>query len=189
MKMEIVKIAGPLDNNSVIVRDGEKVYAFDPAGRADDWRRRGVAAAFATHAHFDHISGLAGWDAPWFMNLEDMPAFQWSLAFLPTPIAVMPLDLADAPKLGDMEIIETPGHSAGGACFYFPSEKVLIAGDTLFYDSVGRTDLPTGDKNALLKSIELLKNYGFADYTLVIPGHGRTATWGEIKKVNPFVSE
>jgi glyoxylase-like metal-dependent hydrolase (beta-lactamase superfamily II) len=191
MKIEIVNM-NPVNTNSVVVGDGGKAYAFDPWGKAEDWKNLGIDAAFATHGHLDHISALAGLDIPWFMSGDDLPVLDWSNAdlaamFRMPPVVRPPRDLADAPKLGDMEIIKTPGHSAGSVCFYFTSEKILIAGDTIFYDCVGRTDLVTGDAEQLRRSIALLKSYGFSDDVLVIPGHGRSGTWGEISKANPFL--
>jgi glyoxylase-like metal-dependent hydrolase (beta-lactamase superfamily II) len=191
MKIEVVNM-NPANTNSVMARAGGATYAFDPWGRAEDWKGLGIVAAFATHGHFDHISALAGWDIPWFMSLEDLPVLDWSnnsLAplFSMPPVSVRPRDLTAAPAVGDMQIIKTPGHSAGGVCFYFPAEKTLVVGDTIFYDDVGRTDLPTGSRDQLAASVERLKNYGFADDVLVIPGHGRSGSWGEIAKANRFL--
>jgi glyoxylase-like metal-dependent hydrolase (beta-lactamase superfamily II) len=140
-----------------------------------------------THGHFDHIAALADLDIPWFMNHRGLPVLDWSNNFLPRPVLSLPADLSDAPPIGDMQIIETPGHTAGGVCFYFPSDKILLSGDTLFFDTAGRTDLPTGSHVQLLESIAKLKNFGFPDDTLVIPGHGRTGNWGEILRINPFL--
>ncbi|MDR3208818.1 MAG: MBL fold metallo-hydrolase [Rickettsiales bacterium] len=186
MEIEIINM-NPKNTNSVIVRNDGKVYAFDPWGSADDWNGMGVEAAFATHGHFDHISALAGWDVPWFMSGADLPVLEWSNMILESPVLTRPADLSDSPKIGDMRIIKTPGHSAGSVCFYFPSAKTLVSGDTIFYDCVGRTDLPTGNAEQLRQSIALLKNYGFPGDTLVIPGHGRSGTWGEIAKANPLL--
>jgi glyoxylase-like metal-dependent hydrolase (beta-lactamase superfamily II) len=193
MKIEI-RTLGVLDNNSVILRHGGQTYVFDPAGLPDDWRRPGdkIDAAFATHLHIDHISGLAGSDIPWFADADDLPALDWpngirAAFFNLPPVSAKPLDFAAAPKIPGMEIIKTPGHSAGSVCFYFPDEKTLLSGDTIFYDSVGRTDLPTGDPARLSESVALLKNYGFSDDVFVIPGHGHCGAWGEIIRTNKFL--
>ena len=174
--------------NSVLLTAGGKRYAFDPWGRASDWSN--IDAVFLTHSHFDHIIGLAGTNAPCFMDIGDLPVFNASRDYLATlgrKIETMPQDLEVAPKISGMEIIKTPGHSAGGVCYYFPSEKILLTGDTLFADTVGRTDLPTGDHEILMRSLALLKSRNFPSDTLVVPGHAKTATWSEILKNNPYM--
>ncbi|MDR2269185.1 MAG: MBL fold metallo-hydrolase [Rickettsiales bacterium] len=192
MKIEI-RTLGALENNCAILRADGKTYVFDPAGMPDDWRDLRIDAAFATHAHIDHISALSGLNVPWFMDADDLPTLDWSneirAEFFDLPaVSSKPLDFAFAPKIPGMEIIKTPGHSAGSACFYFPAEKILISGDTIFYNTAGRTDLPTGSGAQLARSIELLKNYGFSDDVLVIPGHGRMGLWDGIRRANSFLS-
>ena len=83
-------------------------------------------------------------------------------------------------------ILHTPGHTQGSVCLYLPEKNLLLAGDTLFAGSVGRTDLPGGDTHALLKSIHdrLLP---LPDATTVIPGHGPNTTIGEERDSNPFL--
>jgi glyoxylase-like metal-dependent hydrolase (beta-lactamase superfamily II) len=91
-------------------------------------------------------------------------------------------------RLGAVEVrvLYTPGHSPGGCCLWIPSEQRLIAGDTLFRDSVGRTDLPGGDSGQLFESIrkQLLP---LPDETVVIPGHGPETTIGRERRFNPFL--
>jgi len=85
-------------------------------------------------------------------------------------------------------ILHTPGHTEGSICLYIPDEALLIAGDTLFAGSVGRTDLPGGDGRTLIRSIhdQLMP---LPEETKVIPGHGRTTTIGEEKESNPFLQK
>jgi glyoxylase-like metal-dependent hydrolase (beta-lactamase superfamily II) len=100
----------------------------------------------------------------------------------------------DSPKDGDVvaagslagTVILTPGHTEGSLCLYLPHEELLIAGDTLFAGSVGRTDLPGGNTRRLLDSIRdrLLP---LPDATKVIPGHGESTTIGRERKSNPFL--
>ena len=83
-----------------------------------------------------------------------------------------------------MTVIETPGHTPGGCCYFFPEDKLLLSGDTLFAGSVGRTDFPGGDMPTLMKSLEKLA--ALPDETLVIPGHGPQTTIGREKRGNPY---
>lgn len=82
-------------------------------------------------------------------------------------------------------VIATPGHTAGGCCYYFEEAGLLVCGDTLFQESVGRTDFPTGSMGTLIRSIRG-KLFVLPDETLVYPGHGDSTTIGHEKKYNPF---
>lgn len=82
------------------------------------------------------------------------------------------------------KVIGTPGHTAGSTCYYIPSEEVLISGDTLFADSLGRTDLPTASSGAIIRSITE-KLFTLPDETMVYPGHGDPTTIGHEKQYNP----
>ncbi len=84
-------------------------------------------------------------------------------------------------------VIATPGHTAGGCCYYFEEAGFLLAGDTLFAESVGRTDFPTGSMGTLVRSIKE-KLFVLPDETKVYPGHGESTTIGHEKKYNPFCS-
>lgn len=85
----------------------------------------------------------------------------------------------------ELHVLLTPGHSPGGVCYYSPSEKFLLSGDTLFHGSIGRTDLAGGDYNTLLRSIQE-KLYVLPESTVVYPGHDNTTTIGSEKSHNPF---
>jgi glyoxylase-like metal-dependent hydrolase (beta-lactamase superfamily II) len=159
-----------------------------------------VKQIVVTHAHIDHIAGavelkrLTG--APILYNQLDLPlvammSVQAGWLGVETPEVAEP---DDSPKDGDIvvagdvsgTIILTPGHTEGSLCLYLPDKEVLIAGDTLFAGSIGRTDLPGGDTRQLLDSIRdrLLP---LPDETRVIPGHGESTTIGRERKSNPFL--
>jgi hydroxyacylglutathione hydrolase len=95
---------------------------------------------------------------------------------------------ADTVKAGSLvaNVLHTPGHSEGSICLYFPSEKKLIAGDTLFAGSIGRTDLPGGSFEKIIHSLHE-KVLALPDETTVVPGHGPLTTIGEERESNPFL--
>jgi glyoxylase-like metal-dependent hydrolase (beta-lactamase superfamily II) len=153
-----------------------------------------------THAHIDHIAGaqqlkrLTG--APILYNQNDLPLVkmmdvQASWLRMPTPEVAPPdATLAAGQTLAISGItgvvLHTPGHTQGSSCFYLPDHKLLLAGDTLFAGSVGRTDLPGGDTRQLIHSIhdQLL---ALPDEVTVVPGHGPNTTIGQERRNNPFL--
>ena len=159
-----------------------------------------VKQILVTHAHIDHIASAQSLKkitgAPIIYNQADLPLVammdvQAGWLDLPVP-TVLPPDHSptdgEAVSVGGISgrVIYTPGHTEGSLCLYVPGEHLLLAGDTLFAGSVGRTDLPGGDTGKLLSSIRdrLLP---LPDATLVIPGHGPTTTIGTERVHNPFL--
>jgi glyoxylase-like metal-dependent hydrolase (beta-lactamase superfamily II) len=86
----------------------------------------------------------------------------------------------------DIRVLHTPGHTAGGVCFYIPQYSVVLTGDTLFSNGIGRTDFPGSSTKAIMHSIQT-KLYTLPDETMVIPGHGETTTIGYEAVHNPYV--
>lgn len=161
-----------------------------------------VKAIVITHAHIDHIGGAqklkAATGAPVYMNNNDQLLYDnlemqaaWLGMETPerTSIDTRIAD-GDSVKIGatDFHFMHTPGHTQGSSCVWIPSEMKLAAGDTLFRDSIGRTDLPGGNGRQLLVSIHD-KLMPLPEETLVIPGHGPNTTIGREKEFNPFLQE
>ncbi len=197
----------PENTNSVLVSSGDNCVIFDAWGRADDWdnllKSRGLKlqAIYATHGHGDHISAAPELarrhHVPWFLKNEDIPLILWKREMLDSwglPriaddfIPPQDLNVGWMKILGDidMEIIASPGHSRGGVMFYFPEYKILLSGDTIFHDGVGRTDLPGGDESKLRQSISNLVARNLPDDTYVVHGHGGDSMIGTLQKYNPY---
>jgi glyoxylase-like metal-dependent hydrolase (beta-lactamase superfamily II) len=159
-----------------------------------------VKQIVVTHAHIDHIAGayrlreITG--APVLYNQRDLPLVammdqQAAWVGTATPTVSAPDDsLEDGDTVAIVglaaKVLHTPGHTEGSLCLYLPDHNILIAGDTLFAGSVGRTDLPGGHTGKLLASIRdrLLT---LPDGTLVTPGHGEDTTIGVERRSNPFL--
>lgn len=205
-KFEILHMP-PENTNSVLVSFGDDAIIFDPWGRADAWEKllesRGLRlrAIYATHGHSDHISAAPmlaeKYDVPWYMNHGDNDLIMWGNPLLdffgmphiesnyrrPTDIVAGQYDIF--PNV-QMVAINAAGHSVGGMMYYFPDFEILLTGDTLFRDSVGRCDLPGGDENALHQTISKLYEMNLPDETYVVHGHGVDSTIEILKRENPY---
>jgi len=199
---------GPLQCNCSIIGDEttHEAMVIDPGDDIEDvlaivrQNKLEVKQIVITHAHIDHVGGAmklrAATGAPILLNQNDyallkMLDVQASWLGMATPDKVtIEASIADGESLqaGSLKanVIHTPGHTEGSVCLYFPAEKLLIAGDTLFARSIGRTDLPGGSFEKIIRS---LKNRVMAlpDDTVVIPGHGPRTTIGEEREENPFL--
>ena len=153
-----------------------------------------------THAHIDHIAGahrlkqLTG--APILYNPRDLPLVQMmdvqaTWLGMPTPEVHPPDDTLEDGRIITVtglsgNILHTPGHTQGSVCLYLPDQSLLLAGDTLFAGSVGRTDLPGGNTQQLIASIHE-RLLTLPDDITVIPGHGPKTSIGAERASNPFL--
>lgn len=183
---------------AIVVDPGDDISSITEVLRRHGLTLKWIAI---THAHIDHIGGAAKLreltGAPVYMHeadsgLASMLDVQASWLGLRTPPPDPGIDTpaheGDVLWAGSIagEILHTPGHTPGSLSIFLPKEKLLIAGDTLFSGSIGRTDLPGGDSSAIARSIRE-KLYKLPDDTTVICGHGEPTTIGEEKRSNPFV--
>ena len=186
----------PGHSDTVIVDPGEETARFlaeaDRVGRS-------ITAIWLTHAHADHIAGVAGvrhaTGAPILIHPADLPLYRglpeqglWlGLRFAAPPPPDRLLADREVLHLGGVgvEVRHAPGHTPGHVCFVAPG--LVLAGDLLFEGSIGRSDLPGGDAATLLASIqrELLS---LPDETVVHPGHGPATTIGKERRTNPFLA-
>lgn len=187
---------------AVVIDPGDGLDDMALLERVLDRNGLKVKAIIITHAHIDHIGGAAKLKrltgAPVYLNTEDEQQYaniEWQARWLgmavpeTTKIDATPKD-GDTLKLGagELTLIHTPGHTQGSICVYAQAEGVLAAGDTLFLDSVGRSDLPGGDGKQLLSSIHE-KLLTLPDETTVICGHGPATTIGRERERNPFLRQ
>jgi hydroxyacylglutathione hydrolase len=201
---------GPLACNCSIIGDEttREAMVIDPGDDIEDVlalvRKHNlqVKQIVITHAHIDHVGGAMklreATGAPILLNQNDyallkMLDVQAAWIGMTSPGAVKidhSLGQADTVRAGPLtaEVIHTPGHTEGSVCLYFPLQKKLIAGDTLFAGSIGRTDLPGGSFKKIIQSLRE-KVLALPDETVVVPGHGPLTTIGEERESNPFLAK
>jgi glyoxylase-like metal-dependent hydrolase (beta-lactamase superfamily II) len=199
---------GPLACNCTLLGDEEahEAIVIDPGDEVGRIHRRltelglKLKQILVTHAHIDHVGGalklkrLTG--APILLNENDLPLLkmmEMQAAWLgvQTPETAPPDEsLVDGLVVGlarfPAQVLHTPGHTQGSVCLHFAQSNLLIAGDTLFAGSIGRTDLPGGDFNQIIDSLHS-RLLTLPDDTKVLPGHGPATTIGEERQSNPFL--
>lgn len=154
-------VVGPLQENCYILKIGNNVVLIDPGDEPEKIEKEveglQVIGILLTHNHFDHIGALAYFEDKYQIKhnekIENL----------------------------DYEVIKTPGHSKDSLTFYFKNEKVMFTGDFLFQGSIGRMDLPGGNRDEMKKSLALINKY--PDAITIYPGHGPASTLGEEKKL------
>lgn len=159
-----------------------------------------VKQIIVTHAHIDHVGGAMklkrATGAPILLNKNDYALLKmldvqagWIGAAAPGAVEIdQSLDDQVSIQFGNIKAIamHTPGHTEGSTCLYFPAQQKLIAGDTLFAGSIGRTDLPGGSFNKIITSLHD-RVMALPDETVVVPGHGELTTIGQERETNPFL--
>lgn len=199
---------GPLQCNCSVIGDEatREAMVIDPGDNIDailalvTKHNLQVKQIIITHAHIDHVGGAmklrARTGAPILLNQNDYALLQmldvqatWLGMASPGKVEIdQTLGQDDTLKAGGLtaSVIHTPGHTEGSICLYFPREKKLIAGDTLFAGSIGRTDLPGGSFKKIVDSLNE-KLLALPDDTVVVPGHGPSTTIGQERESNPFL--
>lgn len=199
-------VVGPVTTNCYIVsnENTKEAIIIDPGAEPDRIMRKVeeegvlVKAILLTHGHFDHVMAVNELKnrchAKVYVGEEDAdlmenPDENVSAMFGQPYIARADETLRDGEQLQmagfSIEVLHTPGHTKGGVCYYFKDEGVLFCGDTVFFQSVGRTDFPTGNSRILSESIQN-KIFSLPDDVQLFTGHGESTTVGYEKKYNLF---
>lgn len=200
-------VVGPLSVNSYVVAcaQSHEGIVVDPGGDVDliislvEKYGLKIHTIINTHGHFDHVGGnrqaVAAFGAQLLIHKADAPLLSHSAEIarkygLPgenSPEAdsylVDGMDIFFG--MNRLKVLHTPGHTQGGCCLYFEDQRKVITGDTLFADSIGRTDLPGGSHEQLLESIRT-KLFTLPDDVAAYPGHGPHTTIGHEKSCNPY---
>jgi hydroxyacylglutathione hydrolase len=199
---------GPLQCNCSIIGDEttHEAMVIDPGDNIDEVlaliRKHNlqVKQIVITHAHIDHVGGAmklrAATGAPILLNQNDYALLKmldvqatWIGVADPGKVEIdRSISTGETVTAGQhtAQILHTPGHTEGSICLYFEAEKKLIAGDTLFAGSIGRTDLPGGSTQKIMRSLHDTV-LSLPDEIEVIPGHGESTTIGEERETNPFL--
>ncbi|WP_250227536.1 MBL fold metallo-hydrolase [Anaeropeptidivorans aminofermentans] len=161
-----------------------------------------LKAILLTHGHFDHISAvnevIAKINVPVYAHEDEIDflldpmeneskRLGWHAVSVKTDVVLKEGDIVKVGE-GELKVIHTPGHTKGGVCYYDEKNGILFSGDSLFFESVGRSDFPYGDGKALVENLKK-KIAVLPEDVKVLPGHGRATTIGHEKKMNFFLRE
>jgi hydroxyacylglutathione hydrolase len=202
----------PFEENTYLISNAAKECIIIDPGCYDERERKELTdfieenglipvRLINTHCHIDHILGNAFIASQYKLSLEihagEIPVLQagttvagmYNIPYQPSPAPTAFIKEHDEIKLGDvsLKVLYTPGHSPASICFYNATDGWLIGGDVLFYESIGRTDLPGGDHETLLRSIRT-QLFTLPNETVVYPGHGPETKIGYEKMFNPFLN-
>lgn len=201
-------VVGELGVNCYVLADSEtkEGVVIDPGAEAEKIlavvKAKGIKVLHIlnTHGHFDHIGGnrrvseatggrlmISREDEP-FLSRAARSATMYGLTAEDSPPPAAHFADGDSIRFGshELKVIHIPGHSPGGSCFYLANDGILISGDSLFAESIGRTDLPGGSQEQLVGAIRS-KLLTLPAETRVFPGHGPATTIGHEKKYNPYL--
>lgn len=200
-------VIGMVGTNCYVVynENTKECFVVDPAApsapivefiRTEGLQLQGI---LLTHGHFDHIMGIdtlrREWSVPVYASALEQKVLtdanvNLSVAYGAGYVFADARFLEDGASLAlagyQIRMISTPGHTAGGCCYYIEEEEVLFSGDTLFAGSVGRTDFPTGSMSTLVRSVKE-RLLSLPEDTQVYPGHMEATTIGFEKENNPFL--
>ena len=206
-------VTNPIGENCYVVWDETHEAAIIDCGAWEEDKHEKIAhfieenglrpvLSLQTHMHFDHILGAPLLQKRYGLqplcHASEQPVYD----FLPTmtrewfgmqvtePLVPVKEYLTDGQELTfghlRLRVLHTPGHTPGGLCFYFPDQKALFSGDTLFQGSIGRSDLPGGSHQALVQAVRS-RLLSLPDDTVVYPGHGPSTTIAYERQFNPYL--
>ena len=206
--MKIERFAlGALGTNSYLIinEESKEILIVDPATCPEyvisHVKSNGYIpkAVLLTHAHFDHVMGINGWveqfGIPVYLHEEEKEvlakaslnlSYQFGKDYAYEDVECFSSNEMVQMAGFEFRVIHTPGHTKGGCCYYFETEEVLFSGDTLFAQSVGRSDFPTGNMRVLINSIKE-KLFCLPDTVMVYPGHNDLTCIADEKAYNPFI--
>ena len=166
-------ILGPLSTNVYLIEKDGECLIVDPACNSETIKREinglNLVGILITHYHFDHIGALENLKKHYNVPVIDYNYNSFDM------------------KNFKFKIIHNPGHSNDSTSFYFEDEKIMFVGDFIFKETIGRTDLETGNMDEMIESIKMIKNYD--DDIILYPGHGEKTTLGYEKLNNIYLKE
>jgi len=195
-------VLGEMQANCYLLENEGKAIIIDPADDANflfeelQRKRLKLVALFATHGHFDHIMAVGeiqmSINVPLYIHKKDQFLIDRlentaehflghkQIIVSPHNFEYVSTETLHVTRFA-FDVIETPGHTPGGVCYSFPSEKIIFTGDTLFAGAVGRTDFSYSNKNELLTSLKTILS--FPEETTIYPGHGELSFIGQEKRI------